>query len=92
MEESIYTERSIALYLSMVRNGNTGICIHSYLRRSMRDVKSLLEEGSTIRLVKGAYKENSTSAFPTKSRSNCQFCLNNEPAFQKFRKVHGRHP
>lgn len=73
MEESIYTERSIALYLSMVRNGNTGICIQSYLRRSMRDVKSLLEEGSTIRLVKGAYKENSTSAFPTRAEATTNF-------------------
>ena len=73
MEESIYTERSIALYLNGVRNGNTGICIQSYLRRSLRDVRSLLEEGSTIRLVKGAYKEDSSSAFPTRAEATANF-------------------
>lgn len=41
--------------------------IQSYLYRSLDDVRALAERGASIRLVKGAYKEPASVAFPDKA-------------------------
>lgn len=41
--------------------------IQSYLYRSLDDVKELAEAGASIRIVKGAYKEPESVAFPDKA-------------------------
>jgi proline dehydrogenase len=58
MEERKYVDKVIGLYLSGLKNGNTGICIQSYLKRSQKDIEKLVKRGGTIRLVKGAYPEH----------------------------------
>lgn len=66
MEEHQYVDDTISLYRSQQRRRGTGICIQAYLRRSDGDVKRLVKAGAVIRLVKGAYKEGESIAYPTR--------------------------
>lgn len=68
MEEHSRVDDTIKLYRSKMMKGNTGICIQSYLRRSMKDIKSL-PPIATIRLVKGAYSESEKIAFRTRKET-----------------------
>ncbi|MEM0097319.1 MAG: proline dehydrogenase family protein [Conexivisphaerales archaeon] len=63
MESSNTVSSTIKIYESRLKNGNTGIAIQSYLKRSLNDVIRLTEQGGVIRLVKGAYKESPEIAF-----------------------------
>lgn len=58
MESSKYTQSTLDFY-KLIQNqyGNCGICLQSYLIRTENDVKELINKKSSIRLVKGAYKE-----------------------------------
>jgi len=67
MEGSAYTESTIKIFLNLhEKYQNTGIAIQSYLYRSTEDINLLIEKGASIRLVKGAYKEPPSLAFPKK--------------------------
>lgn len=71
MEGSPYTERTLAfvrkLHAQPGNAGMVGAVIQSYLRRSEKDVETLLGERIRIRLCKGAYKEPPEIAFQKKS-------------------------
>jgi proline dehydrogenase len=69
MESSEYTERTVALTEALWADGfrNVGTVLQSYLRRTPDDVERLVSLGSRIRLVKGAYKEPETVAYPDKA-------------------------
>ncbi|MGC8537659.1 MAG: proline dehydrogenase family protein [Candidatus Micrarchaeia archaeon] len=67
MEEHDTVDSTIEIYRRSVKYGNTGICIQSYLRRSMEDEKQIVDDGGTIRLVKGAYTEPSSIAFQSRA-------------------------
>jgi len=79
MEDTPYTDITISLYHSMLdREFNTnqlGLVIQSYLFRSEEDTRKLLEEGTRIRLVKGAYNESPEKAFPKKSDTDANYDL-----------------
>ncbi|HEX2183896.1 MAG TPA: proline dehydrogenase family protein [Chloroflexota bacterium] len=68
MESSDYTERTIALVEGLWHDGfrNTGTVLQSYLRRTSDDLERLIALGSRIRLVKGAYMEPESVAYPDK--------------------------
>jgi proline dehydrogenase len=67
MESTAYTERTLALYRSVrQRYANTAVCVQAYLRRTPVDVEALIPLGATVRLVKGAYKEPASLAYPQK--------------------------
>jgi proline dehydrogenase len=68
MEASEHTERTIELVEHLWEAGyrNLGTVLQSYLRRTPEDVRRLVELGSRVRLVKGAYKEPATEAYPDK--------------------------
>ena len=70
MEDSPYTEETIALYLDMLGMGFgpevVGLVAQSYLYRAEADMRRLLEKGTRFRLVKGAYQEPREVAFPKK--------------------------
>ncbi|MCR4288112.1 MAG: proline dehydrogenase family protein [Deltaproteobacteria bacterium] len=67
MEGSAYTERTIGIFLSLHKKyPNTGIAIQSALKRSADDIKTLIKEKASVRLVKGAYKEPPEIAFEEK--------------------------
>lgn len=68
MESSPYVEGTIALYKRLrERSDKVGVAIQAYLYRTEKDVEELLQLGSAIRLVKGAYLEPPSVAFPKKS-------------------------
>ncbi len=68
MEGSHYTERTVAMTLSMHRQfEHVGTVIQSCLYRSKHDIEQLIAQGVRVRLVKGAYKEPKEIAFQNKS-------------------------
>lgn len=67
MEGSAYTQRTIDIFLRLRDNyPNMGVAIQSCLKRSAGDVELLIERRSSVRLVKGAYKEPPDIAFKDK--------------------------
>jgi proline dehydrogenase len=68
MESSPYVEGTIALYKRLrASSPNVGIAIQAYLYRTEKDIEELIQLGSAIRLVKGAYLEPASVAFPKKA-------------------------
>jgi len=68
MENSPYTTPTIELYKKLRDNGfdNVGIVLQAYMRRSMDDVKSLIEYKPSVRLCKGIYVEPKEIAYKDK--------------------------
>jgi len=68
MEDTPYTDKTINLIYSMKAKGydNLGVVIQAYLYRSEADVRRLINDNITIRIVKGAYKEPADKAYPQK--------------------------
>ena len=68
MEDSPVTQRTLDIVQQMRQAGydNLGVVIQAYLYRSESDIRQLCEEGITVRLCKGAYKEPPDVAFPKK--------------------------
>lgn len=59
MEDSSVTETTINLAVSLCRkHRNVGLAIQANLFRTEKDLKLLIERGVSVRLVKGAYKED----------------------------------
>ena len=52
---------------------NVGVVIQAYLYRSEEDVARLIDEGTWVRLCKGAYLEPEEVAFPVKSDTDRNF-------------------
>jgi proline dehydrogenase len=68
MESSPYVDRTIALFRrTRAKTSRVGIALQAYLRRTERDVESLVPLGAAIRIVKGAYLEAPDIAFAKKA-------------------------
>jgi proline dehydrogenase len=68
MESSPYVDGTIALFKRMRQHSEKiGIAIQAYLYRTEKDVEDLVKLGSAIRLVKGAYLEPESVAYPKKA-------------------------
>jgi proline dehydrogenase len=70
MEESALTEITLDIYRKMRLSegfANVGIVIQSSLYRSDDDLRRLIDEGAWVRIVKGAYKEPASVAYPAKA-------------------------
>jgi proline dehydrogenase len=69
MENSPYTEVTLEIYETLWRHGyhHLGVVLQSALYRSERDLAAIDAFGGHVRLVKGAYKEPKTVAYPKKS-------------------------
>ena len=71
MEASRYVEPTLALYRRLREEGygpdDVGVAIQAYLYRSARDVEDLIALRARVRLVKGAYAEPATVAYPRKA-------------------------
>jgi proline dehydrogenase len=68
MESSPYVDGTIALYKRLrERSPHVGVALQAYLYRTEKDVEDLVKLGSAIRLVKGAYLEPPSVAYPKKS-------------------------
>ena len=68
MEQTAYTDATLRL-CAQARAGQeaVGVCLQSYLRRTAADLEALLAMGAGVRLVKGAYREPASLAFPRKA-------------------------
>jgi len=67
MEDSTYVDRTLELYRGLrARHDGVGLALQSYLRRTPADLEALLPLKPRIRLVKGAYMEPATVAYPSK--------------------------
>ncbi len=77
MEDTPYTDQTLRMYRDMRGKGfqNTGVVVQSYLYRTEKDTRDLLEAGACFRLVKGAYKEPPELAFPKKADVDANFDL-----------------
>ena len=79
IEDTPYTDVTISLYKSLLERGFTtrqvGMAVQSYLYRAEADVRSLLEVGTRIRLVKGAYREPADKAYPKKADTDANYDL-----------------
>ena len=68
MESSAVTSSTLEIFrTALTRHGKIGVAVQAYLRRSEADVKTLLDVGAHIRLVKGAYREPRELIFQTRS-------------------------
>ncbi len=68
MEDSSYVDRTLDLYVTLVRkHPASGVALQAYLRRTPADLSHLMPLKPTIRLVKGAYDEPKTVAFEKKT-------------------------
>jgi len=68
MEDSPTTEATVALFEAVRRqHPNTALAVQSYLYRTEKDLQRLQPLRPKIRLVKGAYREPASVAFPKKS-------------------------
>jgi proline dehydrogenase len=77
IEDTPYTDKTINLYYLMREKGytNAGMAVQSYLFRAEADTRRLVQDKTTIRLVKGAYKEPPDKAFPSKADVDANFDL-----------------
>jgi proline dehydrogenase len=68
MEGSAYTAKTLQIVCEEHRKyENIGTVVQSYLRRTDKDLESLIKERISVRLVKGAYAEPPSIAFPKKT-------------------------
>ena len=68
IESSKYVDVTLDLYRrAKTKFPNVGLALQSYLYRTMKDMESLLPLKPIIRLVKGAYLEPESVAYPKKS-------------------------
>ncbi|MFQ5678234.1 MAG: proline dehydrogenase family protein [Gemmatimonadota bacterium] len=74
MEGSPYTDVTLDLFRRIrAEHPAVGVCLQAYLHRSERDLESLLPLRPSIRLVKGAYAEPSSIAFPRKAEVDANY-------------------
>ena len=67
MESSNYVDGTIRLFKRLRENSDrVGVALQAYLYRTAQDIEDLIPLGSAIRLVKGAYLEPASIAFPKK--------------------------
>jgi proline dehydrogenase len=77
IEDTPYTDKTINLYCAMRAKGyeNVGMAVQSYLFRAEADTRRLIQNGTRIRLVKGAYNEPPDKAFPRKADVDANYDL-----------------
>jgi proline dehydrogenase len=67
MEQSRYVDPTLAIYRRLrERFDNVGFVLQSYLYRSEADLRDLLPLSPNVRIVKGAYLEPASVAYPKK--------------------------
>ena len=68
MESSAYVDPTLELFRAVREDHeNVGVCLQAYLRRTPKDLEDLAPLRPAIRLVKGAYMEPASVAFPRKA-------------------------
>jgi proline dehydrogenase len=74
MESSPYVDPTIDLFRrARAGSARIGIALQAYLYRTAQDIEALIPLGAAIRLVKGAYLEPPSVAYPKKSDVDANF-------------------
>jgi len=88
MESSAYTERTLAMAIQAGSEcGCVRVCVQAYLHRSAADIERLNKAAVPVRLVKGAYREPPSVAFPRKQDVDANYV-----ALMKTLLDHGVYP
>jgi len=67
MEQSPYVDATLEMcQRARAVNRRIGVCVQAYLYRTEQDIEGLVESGTAVRLVKGAYNEPAEIACPRK--------------------------
>lgn len=78
MEDSTCTDETLRMYSELRKDfDNVGVAIQAYLRRTMKDIRQLMDSGVNInvRLCKGIYVEDRSIAFKDKEIVNRNYTL-----------------
>src|SRR5262245_52165503 len=69
MESSHYTETTLSIFETMWQQNyrNIGAVLQADLMRTEKDLERIMALGARIRLVKGAYREPASIAYPSKA-------------------------
>ncbi|WKT58632.1 proline dehydrogenase family protein [Candidatus Nitrosotenuis chungbukensis] len=71
MESSDHTDETIEIYQNLFsKYERLGMALQANLMRTENDLVDLMTMGAKIRLVKGAYRENSKTAYKSRDRIN----------------------
>ena len=75
MEESAYIDQTLSLQHALAAKGlsQMGLVFQSALFRSENDLRSAVAAGSSVRIVKGAYRESPSISYQSKSDVNESF-------------------
>lgn len=74
MEGSAWTQKTLDLFYSIHdKHPGVGIVLQAYLRRTQDDCRKAVATKTRVRLCKGAYKEPSELAFPSKEDVNANY-------------------
>jgi proline dehydrogenase len=86
MEDATTTGATLDAYEDLAREfgGGMGLCVQANLRRTKTDLERLADVPGKIRLVKGAYEEDSDIAYTEKSAVNEAYREDLEFMFQEF--------
>ncbi len=68
MESSAYVDRTFGVLRAVRdRHPRLGVALQAYLYRSAADLETLIASGTSVRIVKGAYREPASVAMPRKA-------------------------
>ena len=88
MESNAYTERTLDMAIQAGQEcGCVRVCVQAYLHRSAADLVRLNAAAVPVRLVKGAYREPASVAFPRKQDVDANYV-----ALMKTLLNHGTYP
>ncbi len=75
MEQSAHTDATLDIYRGLRTGGiaNVGVVLQAYLYRSEADLEALTSSSPNVRLVKGAYLEPASVAYPSKRDVDANF-------------------
>jgi proline dehydrogenase len=74
MEQSSYVDVTLELARRLKAEfPHVGVCLQAYLVRTREDLVDLMSRGIGVRLVKGAYNEPASIAFPRKSEVDANY-------------------
>lgn len=98
MEQHPYVDATLELYHAVLaEHRNVGVCLQAYLYRTEQDLQAIIAAGGGVRLVKGAYKEPASVAFPKKADVDANYTalartmLGDEARARGVRAVFGTH-
>lgn len=98
MEQHPYVDVTLDLYHGVLgQHRNVGVCLQAYLFRTAKDLQAVIDAGGGVRLVKGAYKEPASVAYPKKADVDANYftlakaMIGADARARGFRAVFGTH-